>query len=556
MPGDRRYRRVAYLLAFTLIGTSLRVESQNSSNAATAASYRVAGTLVSASDGHPLSRARVTLANVKDLRNSKSVITEEDGGFSFTGLAEGKYSLQAMRRGFVPGGFDQHIPFWTAIVTGAGVDTEHLLFRLTPQSYIVGQVLDENSDPVRGATVRLYREDDSEGFRRIVPTRGATTNDLGMYELGPDSPGTYFVSATAEVWYAVHPQQADPSTPRETTLQVDPSLDVAYPVTYYGDETTADEATPVQLKGGERFRADIHLSPVPALHLLVHVPTGGPNVGPAFPRLQQSGLNNNDGFLPGVQQRIVSPGVWEITGVPEGNYTVDVFDQATGQMRSTKVSATAQGQDVDATSGDPSAVVNIFVKLPEDKTSAEGLNVGLQVPNGMLNRFAQVDAKGEAHLQQVPPGTYQVAAWGKGKRYSVTELSIGGQLIAGQNLHVEAGTTLAVSATLASGSETVEGVVKDGTKPVAGAMMVLVPQAPENHPDLFRRDQSDLDGTFALRSVVPGKYTVIAIENGWELEWSRPDVIASYLRNGQKIIVGDQQRGAMKLADPVQAQER
>src|SRR6185437_9949673 len=278
MPGDRRYRRVAYLLAFALIGASLPVESQNSNNAATAAaSYRIAGTLVSASDGHPLSRARVILANVKDLRYSKSVITEEDGGFSFTGLSAGKYSLQAMRRGLVPGGFDQHIPFWTEIVTGAGVDTEHLLFRLTPLSYIVGQVLDENSDPVRAATVRLYREDDSDGFRRIVPTRGATTNDLGVYELGPDSPGTYFVSATAEVWYAVHPQQADVNTSRETTSQVDPSLDVAYPITYYGDETTADEATPIQLKeGGERFRADIHLAPVPALHLLVHVPTAGP----------------------------------------------------------------------------------------------------------------------------------------------------------------------------------------------------------------------------------------------------------------------------------------
>ena len=556
MPRDRCYRTVANLLAVALIGASLHVESQDSNNAATAASYKIAGTLVSASDGHPLSHARVTLANVKDLRNSKSVMTEEDGGFSFAGLPAGKYSLQAMRRGFVPGGFDQHIPFWTAIVTGAGVDTEHLLFRLTQQSYIVGQVLDENSDPIRAATVTLYREDDSDGFRRIVPSRGATTNDLGMFELGPDIPGTYYVSAKAEVWYAVHPQQADPGTPRETTLQVDPSLDVAYPITYYGDETTADEATPIQLKGGERFRADIHLAPVPSLHLLVHVPTAGPNVGPAFPRLQQSGLNNNDGFLPGVQQRIVSPGVWEITGVPEGNYTVNVFDQATGEMRVTKVSAAGQNQDVDATSGEASAVVNISVKLPEDKTSPEGLNVGLQVPNGMLNRFAQVDAKGEAHLQQVPAGTYQVAAWGRGKRYSVTELSVSGQTVAGQKIHVEAGATLALSAILASGSETVEGVVKDGTKPVSGAMVVLVPQKPENHPDLFRRDQSDLDGTFALRSVVPGRYTIIAIENGWELEWSRPDVIASYLRNGQKIVVGNQQRGATKLADPVQAQER
>lgn len=555
MPRDRCYRTVAYLVALALLGANLRVESQNSNNAATAGTYRIAGTLVSASDGHPLSRARVILANVKDLRNSRSVVTQEDGGFSFAGLDPGKYSLQAMRRGFVPGGFDQHIPFWTAIVTGAGVDTEHLLFRLTPQSYIVGQVLDENSDPVRAAAVRLYREDDSEGFRRIVPSRGATTNDLGMYELGPDSPGTYFVSATAEVWYAVHPQQADPNALREATSQVDPSLDVAYPVTYYGDETTADEATPIQLKGGERFRADIHLAPVPALHLLVRVPAAGPNVGAAVPQLRQSGLDNG-GFLPGIQERPVSPGVWEITGVPEGNYTVDVFDQATRQMHSTKVSATTQGQDVDATGGDAGGAVNISVQLPEEKSIPSGLQVGLLVPRGMLKSVAQVDAKGVAHLQGVPPGTYQVVGWAAGKRYSVTELLLGGQKVAGENIRVDSGATLALSAKLVSGMGTVEGVVKNGTTPVPGAMVVLVPENAAQHPDLFRRDQSDLDGTFALRSIVPGKYTVIAIENGWELEWSRPDVIASYLRNGQKIIVGNQQRGAMKLADPVQAQEK
>ena len=32
---------------------------------------------------------------------------------------------------------------------------------------------------------------------------------------------------------------------------------------------------------------------------------------------------------------------------------------------------------------------------------------------------------------------------------------------------------------------------------------------------LIRRDQSDSDGSFALRDVVPGQYTVVAIQDGW-----------------------------------------
>ena len=553
MPRRACYRMAACITAFGLVA-SLCVESQSSNATCAAPTCRIAGTVVSASDGHPLSRARVILTNTKDLRNPKSVITEEDGGFSFTGLDAGKYSLEALRRGFVPGGFDQHGSFSTAIVTGAGLDTEHLRFRLTPQSYIVGQVLDENSDPVRGANVRLYREDRENGVNRIVPSRPSTTDDLGMYELGPNSPGTYFVSVWASAWYAVHPQQADPNTPHETMPRVDSSLDVAYPVTYYGDETNTDEGVPIQLKGGERFRADIHLAPVAALHLLVHVPTAAPNVPPPFLQLQQAGLDN--GFLPGIEQRIVSPGVWEVTGVPEGNYTVHIFDQATGQMRTTQISATVQGQDVDATGAEPSASVNVSVELPEERSFPSGLFVALQVPNGLIKSGGEVDAKGEAHLQQVPPGEYRLVGWDGRKRYSVLGLSLGGQSVGGEKIHVDPGATLAVAATLASGLGSLEGAVKKGTTPIAGAMVVLVPDDPAEHPDFFRRDQSDLDGTFALRSLVPGKYTVIAIENGWDLEWSRPDLIASYLARGQKVVVGEERREAIKLADPVQAQER
>ena len=63
----------------------------------------------------------------------------------------------------------------------------------------------------------------------------------------------------------------------------------------------------------------------------------------------------------------------------------------------------------------------------------------------------------------------------------------------------------------------------------------MVPADPVNNASLFRRDQSDSDGTFELSTVMPGAYTLLAIENGWELEWANPAVLESYLPQGQPV---------------------
>jgi hypothetical protein len=87
-------------------------------------------------------------------------------------------------------------------------------------------------------------------------------------------------------------------------------------------------------------------------------------------------------------------------------------------------------------------------------------------------------------------------------------------------------------------------------------MVVLVPQNPEVDRDLFRRDQSDLDGTFLLRGVVPGSYTLLAIENGWDLDWSKPGVIAVYLKRGRKIEIGRQGSRPMNVGEPIEVQSK
>jgi protocatechuate 3,4-dioxygenase beta subunit len=87
-------------------------------------------------------------------------------------------------------------------------------------------------------------------------------------------------------------------------------------------------------------------------------------------------------------------------------------------------------------------------------------------------------------------------------------------------------------------------------------MVGLVPNNPEANVDLFRRDQSDFDGTFTLAGVVPGTYTIVAVENAWGFEWLKAGVLARYVQHGQNVIIGEKMSGTLHLPDAVEVQER
>ena len=77
--------------------------------------YRIAGTVVSKADGHPLARARVLISNVKDQKSVQSMVTSDDGKFEFSGLPAAKFSLTGVKRGFINSAYEQHGQFSTAI---------------------------------------------------------------------------------------------------------------------------------------------------------------------------------------------------------------------------------------------------------------------------------------------------------------------------------------------------------------------------------------------------------------------------------------------------------
>ncbi len=509
--------------------------------------FRVAGTIVSKTDGRPLGRARVTLREAKDPRKFEGIITEDDGKFAFEKVPPGKYSLTGEKRRFITSSYEQHDQFSTAVVTGAGLNTEGLVLKLAPEAMIWGRVLDEAGEPVRHATVMLYYDDHTGGVDQIHQRSTAQTDDLGAYELPNLIPGTYFISVNASPWYAVHPPASTGGKEK-----VDRSLDVAYPVTYYADVTDSDSATPIPIKGGERLQVDIHLNPVPALHLIFKVP-GDPQHGFRFPQLEQSAFGAGT-YVPAGGGTMVSPGVMEMSGIPAGQYNIRVQGQGTN-LQMNGVDVTKDGEQIDATAAEPVGSMKISVHMPGESSGAKGITIALRSKGRGMAAFRRLDEKGEVEITDLAAGRYDVVVWGARRPYSIARMTSQGAEVSGHSINLSAGAAASITITLIAGSVEIDGIAKKGGKGFAGAMVVLVPKIPEGNSDLFRRDQSDMDGTFSLRNVVPGSYSLVAIENGWDLDWSQSAVIAAYARHGRVIEVRDTGK-PLDLGEPIMVQSK
>ena len=220
------------------------------------------------------------------------------------------------------------------------------------------------------------------------------------------------------------------------------------------------------------------------------------------------------------------------------------------------VDLTKGGEEIDTASAEALISVKTFVKIPGESKLPERLGVGLRSGHTILTSGQQVDARGEAEFQQIAAGRYEVVVWAPGKAFSVAHMSAEEAAVSGHTLTITAGSRPSLSLTLVSGKAEVEGTVRRAGKSIAGAMVVLVPRNPETNRDLFRRDQSDLDGTFALHGVLPGTYTILAIDDGWDLDWSQPNGIAAYLRHGRTIHVVNQNGRSMNVAEAVELQSK
>jgi len=506
------------------------------------AKFRVSGTVVSGTSGQTLADAKVTMGKVQAEDAGQSMTTGEDGAFHFEGLEAGKYWLRAEARGYSQQGFEEHEGFFTGIVTGAEVDTEHLVFQLRPDAVISGEVVDEANEPVRDAFVMLFRRKTEDGREVTSLNGGGNANDEGHYRFGHLLPGTYFIAVRAQPWYAEH-GEAQGLVIRQSNSDGqagapetggDRALDVAYPVTYYPGATEESGATPLVVHAGDRVTADVRLNPVPAVHVKLRSPAESSD--PVAVNVMERVFDGAE--QPAQAQTLRSPeGEFEITGIAPGDYQVTV--QRFGKETQTwRIRAALRG-DGEITVATPPATVAVKGVVKMEGTEAAWKNGFIQISSRATGQgfTAQISDKGEFNFlgQAVEAGAYDVGV-GNIPNLQVSAVSATGAKASGLSVEFGGGTAELVIR-LARGSGIVEGTVVREGKGVAGAMVALLPHDVRSSLPLVRQDQSDLDGTFTLRGIVPGKYTVVAIQNGWDVDWKNEQVMSGYLKGGEPVEV-------------------
>jgi hypothetical protein len=532
---------------------SLLLRAQQSKEGA----YRISGIAVNAATGEPLDRTSVTLTLVSTSSTVQSMQTGPDGHFAFDHLPAAKYSLTGSRRGFLTAAYDEHEQYSTAIVTGEGLMSENLVLRLTSDAVISGVVAEDSGDPVENARVSLYRQTHESGIEKIQMAGNTNTNDIGAYEFGGLAPGDYFIAVSGRPWYADNGRGTAVIRTLEASRDIPHSpLDLVYATTFYADVTNPDDATPIPLNGGDKLQINFTLHPQPALHLLVRSPVpDNPNQANMLPPPALARQIFDTSEFAESNSRVLAPGLTEISVAP-GKYQLHLIGGSGPQAeRLTTINLTSD-QSIDGSAGQLTANIAGKLAMANGETMPQNTVVSLTSSDGENANSAIVDKEGGFAMANVPPGKYRLNGWINGKQLFVAKLEATGAQVEGDRVVIGNNPVMIAATVYADPDLEVTGFAKKNEKPTPGAMIVLVPHDPSNNRDLFRRDQSDSDGSFSLRNVVPGRYTVIAIENGWTLNWAEPEVIAHYLAHGQSVTVTEKSLKATSLKDAVEVQPK
>ena len=520
-------RRLWFFLALVL-AVATHLCAQN-----VPAKYRVSGKVVNAVNGHALAGAEVWFGKAEDFDSTQQkLLTGDDGAFKFMVADPGKFLLSAQANGFRRQGFEQHGMYVSAIVVGPGLNTENVVLRLRPDARVLGVIEDEEHEPVAGATIYLFRTDATFGLRQTSLSEQTVSDDRGHYRFAHLEPGFYYLVVSAAVWFSGLLQTGDAAG--NSALSQKPEFDIAFPTTFYPGLTDPASASQIAVNEGEDFTADFTLNPVPGLHVRVNHVNADPEK-PISVTLQQRvfGTTINQTWLRQVQ---VDDSV-EIRGVTPGKYVleIDSYD-ARRAKRSTVVNLTA---DTEVDPETTSAVMPIH--------GVVHMQGGLNLSHPALVRLwnsrtdevldSQIEA-GRINFDSdfLTSGTYSVYAM-NGENSIISSLKATGAQVAGQTVQITGGKPVELEIEMSNTLAKIKGTAKRDGKPIAGAMILLVPEDAEVNLPKFRRDESDSDGTYTLRDVLPGRYRMLAIDDGWELEWGNLSLLKNRFEHAPKIEV-------------------
>ena len=288
---------LAILLCCAGLGSQQTVRDPTKPPAPRTGSAVLGGVVVTdEASAQPLRRARVILrSSTGDV--GRTVTTDDAGRFTFRDVPAGRYSIAAVKPGFVDSNYGARRPGrpGTSLAVEEGQKTTDLVIRVARGAVVTGTVRDQSGTPLPGVDIRVmgYGYSPSTGARMLATENSVTTDDRGVFRGWGLPPGEYVVVATpgspqgiipggrggpgseglrrltsAEVQRALSGAKEGPGPGRGQQPAPTPAAPVTYSPVFHPDAISLADAVTIALAPGEeRIGVDITLRLVPTARI-------------------------------------------------------------------------------------------------------------------------------------------------------------------------------------------------------------------------------------------------------------------------------------------------
>jgi len=507
----------------------------------------IEGQILNQATGAPLKKANVRLFGSRSqtgvMPTNLARESDDQGRFSFTNLPPGKYQLSATRQGFLNGSYAARrlSGNGTPILLSQDQQMRDLVIKLSPQSVIVGKVLDEDGEPMANVQVRILRYQYRQGKKQWLNGNGTNSSDIGEFRLPNLIPGRYLVSASPRQNMGMGMMLSASAEP----LPEKPEM--AYVTSYYPNAADQSAAVPVEVGPGAEIRG-IDIRPVKARVFRIRGKVAMPEGTKGQPVVMLASRDGGEFQGPSHSNPARPPDYrFELTGVRPGSYTISANINGGGQlMASQPIEVGANHVDGLVLTLSAGADVAGVVKV-EDATSPvdlSNMNVNLRptaVNFGRVPR-AKVGADSKFTLNAVAAVPFAIMVSGFPDTCYLKSMRYGGREVGESGVDMSAGGTLEI--TLSATAAAVDGVVMDkDNKPVAGATVALIPK--DGSPITGR--SADENGIISFKGLKPGEYQLIAWEDVEPGAYQDPDFVKPFESRSKIVKVDSSGHEAVQL---------
>jgi len=454
------------------------------------------GHVETADDHKPLAGVKMTLGKL-------SIVTDQQGDFSFAEVSPGAFIVRAELNGYL-------LRVHRGIVV-AGLTPDPFTMRLPRAASIEGVVEDPDGHPLADAAVGLL----SQRFAGTVTSDAVPvrTDAQGRFLIQNLEPGTYFVRASATT------PSIDDKRPVQPHQRVDHPIP-AFRDVYYPNSADFPGAVPIVLaSGGSMPDIRLRLLPPESYRVSGNVNGTSDTAGLTVTLWEIASLGSTVliDFNMLVNKdpvgRVDSEGKFSIEGVPPGAYSMVL--RRNNVSFGVKMSIAVVNRDVEnvvlyTTSG--TTVTGRVIDPAEHFKGGRKMELRLSgaVAEGTISLHTQVTDRGEFTFTDVRPARYRIGIYLE-QDLAVNRVDIGGRSIEGATFDLYAPGAERLVVTLGKGGTVSGTIISTSGKPAEGLVSAIrTPLDSVLGSEARYSAGVRSDGTFAIKAMEPGEYRICA----------------------------------------------